>query len=37
MLQGVMIGVSRRLPESTEPEKHFDTLRQELVFLACAI
>jgi hypothetical protein len=36
MLQGVMVGVSRRLLESTAPEKQFDTLRQELVFLACA-
>lgn len=36
MLQGAMVGVSRRLLESTAPEKHFDTLRQELIFLACA-
>ena len=36
MLQGVMAGVSRRLLESTAPEKQFDTLRQELIFLACA-
>ncbi len=36
MLQGVMGGVSRRLLESTAPEKQFDTLRQELIFLACA-
>ena len=36
MLQGAMVGVSRRLLESTAPEKQFDTLRQELIFLACA-
>jgi AcrR family transcriptional regulator len=36
MLQGVMVGVSRRLLESTAPEKQFDTLRRELIFLACA-
>jgi AcrR family transcriptional regulator len=36
MLQGAMAGVSRRLLESGAPEKHFDTLRQELIFFACA-
>jgi AcrR family transcriptional regulator len=36
MLQGAMIGVSRRLLESNAPEKQFETLRQELIFLACA-
>jgi AcrR family transcriptional regulator len=36
MLQGAMIGVSRRLLESSAPEKQFETLRQELIFLACA-
>src|ERR1700694_3994636 len=36
MLQGVMGGVSRRLLESPAPEKQFNTLRQELIFLACA-
>jgi hypothetical protein len=36
MLQGVMVGVSRRLLESTAPEKQFDTLREELIFLARA-
>jgi AcrR family transcriptional regulator len=36
MLQGVMVGVSRRLLDSTAPEKQIDTLRQELIFLACA-
>jgi AcrR family transcriptional regulator len=36
MLQGVMVGVSRRLLESTAPEKQFDILREEMIFLACA-
>ena len=36
MLQGAMIGVSRRLLESSAPETQFETLRQELIFLACA-
>jgi AcrR family transcriptional regulator len=36
MLQGAMVGVSRRLLESTTPEEQFDTLRRELIFLACA-
>jgi hypothetical protein len=36
MLQGSMIGVSRRLLESSAPEKQLETLRQELIFLACA-
>lgn len=36
MLQGAMAGVSRRLLESTAPEKQFDAMRQELVFFACA-
>jgi AcrR family transcriptional regulator len=36
MLQCVMAGVSRRLLESTAPEKEFDTLQQEMIFLACA-
>ncbi len=34
MLQGVMAGVSRRLLESPAPEKEFDILRQEMIFLA---
>ena len=34
MLQGVMAGVSRRMLEAADPEKQFDTLRRELVFLA---
>jgi AcrR family transcriptional regulator len=36
MLQGAMVGVSRRLLESDAPEKHFDTLRRELIFFVCA-
>jgi AcrR family transcriptional regulator len=36
MLQAVMVGVSRRMLESSAPEKHFDTLRQELIVLARA-
>jgi AcrR family transcriptional regulator len=35
MLQGVMVGVSRSLLESTAPEKQFDIPRQETIFLAC--
>jgi AcrR family transcriptional regulator len=36
MLQGVMVGVSRRLLDSGAPEKQFDILRQEMIFLARA-
>jgi AcrR family transcriptional regulator len=36
MLQGAMVGVSRRLLESSAPEEQFETLRRELIFLACA-
>jgi AcrR family transcriptional regulator len=36
MLQSVMVGVSRRLLESPAPEKQFETVRQETIFLACA-
>jgi AcrR family transcriptional regulator len=36
MLQAAMAGVSRRLLESSAPEKQFDALRQELIFFACA-
>ena len=36
MLQSAMAGVSRRLLESDAPEKHFDPLRQELIFFVCA-
>ena len=36
MLQGAMAGVSRRLLESGAPEKQFESLRQELIFLVSA-
>jgi AcrR family transcriptional regulator len=36
MLQGAMVGVSRRMLESSAPEKQFDTLRRELIFMSCA-
>jgi AcrR family transcriptional regulator len=36
MLQSAMAGVSRRLLESDAPEKHFDALRKELIFLVGA-
>jgi len=36
MLQSAMTGVSRRLLESSAPEKHFDILRNELIFLVSA-
>jgi AcrR family transcriptional regulator len=36
MLQGTMVGVSRRILESNAPEKELDTLRRELIFVACA-
>ena len=36
MLQSAMFGVSRRLLESSSPEKLIDTLREELLFLAHA-
>ena len=34
MLQSMLNGVSRRVLESSAPEKHFPALREELVFLA---
>jgi AcrR family transcriptional regulator len=34
MLQGAMAGVSRRLLESSKPEKHFAALLEELTFFA---
>ncbi len=34
MLQGLMVGVSRRLLESKAPEKQFDAVRQEMILLA---
>lgn len=36
MLQAAMVGVSRRMLESNDPEKEFDTLHRELIFVACA-
>lgn len=36
MLQGAMVGVSRRMLESGAPEKQLAPLRQELIFFACA-
>ena len=35
MIQAFMAGVSRRLLDSPSPEKHLDTLLQELIFIAC--
>jgi AcrR family transcriptional regulator len=36
MLQGAMGGISRRLLESDNPEKHFETFRQELTLFICS-
>ena len=36
MLQGAMAGVSRRILESSAPEKQFDILHRELIVLVCA-
>jgi hypothetical protein len=36
MLQGAMVGVSRRMLESGAPEEQLDILRSELIFVACA-
>ena len=36
MLQAAMVGVSRRMLESKDPEKEFETLHRELIFVACA-
>ena len=36
LLQGMMVGVSRRMLESGNPEKQFDTLHRELIFAASA-
>ncbi|MEA2262291.1 MAG: hypothetical protein QOJ51_5116, partial [Acidobacteriaceae bacterium] len=36
MLQGAMSGISRRLLESDDPEKHFETFRQELTLFVCS-
>jgi AcrR family transcriptional regulator len=36
MLEGAMIGTSRRMLESGAPEKQYDSVREELIFMACA-
>jgi AcrR family transcriptional regulator len=36
MLQGAMGGISRRLLESDNPEKHFENFRQELTLFVCS-
>ena len=36
MLADAIGGVSRRFLESDAPEKHFEALRRELIFFACA-
>jgi AcrR family transcriptional regulator len=36
MLQGAMVGVTRRLLESSSPQAQFETSRRELIVLACA-
>jgi AcrR family transcriptional regulator len=36
MLQGAMGGISRRLLESDEPGKHFESFRQELTLFVCS-
>ena len=36
ILQGMMVGVSRRMLESGAPEKESDALRRELIVVACA-
>jgi AcrR family transcriptional regulator len=36
MLQGIMVGVSRRILESSFPQKEFESLRAELILGACA-
>jgi AcrR family transcriptional regulator len=36
ILQDAMVGVSRRILESTNPEKQLDSLRRELIAMACA-
>jgi AcrR family transcriptional regulator len=36
MLQGAMAGVSRRILESSAPEKQFDTLQRELIVMVSA-
>jgi AcrR family transcriptional regulator len=36
MLQGTMVGVSRRILESGAPQEQLDILRRELIFMVCA-
>lgn len=36
VLQGAMFGISRRMIESNSPEKQLNSLRRELIVLACA-
>ena len=36
MLQAALAGVSRRMLESADPEKEFETLHRELIFFVCA-
>jgi AcrR family transcriptional regulator len=36
MLQGTMAGVMRTLLESSAPDNQFETLRDELIFVACS-
>jgi AcrR family transcriptional regulator len=36
MIQGAMVGVSRRILESGAPEKQFESLLPELIFFACS-
>ena len=36
MLEGMMVGVSRRMLESGAPDKQLDAFRRELIFVACA-
>ena len=36
MLEGMMVGVSRRMLESGAPEKQLEAFRRELIFVACA-
>lgn len=36
MIQGMMVGVSRRILESGAPERQLEALRSELIFVACA-
>ena len=36
VLQGAMVGISRRMLESNSPDKQFESFRRELIVLACA-